>query len=53
MKTGSVTSRGIFPWYGEKCSSTMAVTFSSGDNDEPKIVSFSCLLPKDLTRKHL
>ena len=35
---GSVTSRGIFPWYGEKCSSTMAVTFSSGDNDEPKIV---------------
>ena len=36
--TGSVTSRGIFPWYGEKCSSTMAVTFSSGDNDEPKIV---------------
>ena len=37
---GSASSKGKFTWYGEKCASTMAVAYSSGDMDEPKIVSF-------------
>ena len=32
-------AKGKFTWYGEKCASTMAVAYSSGDMDEPKIVS--------------
>ena len=39
ISIGSVTSQGKFPWYGEKCSSTMSVTFSSGDSNEPKIAT--------------
>ena len=27
------------PWYAERCSSTMATTYSSGSIDEQKIVS--------------
>ena len=39
ISIGSVTSNDKFPWYGEKCSSTLAVTYSSGNNDEPKITT--------------
>ena len=39
ISIGSVTSNDKFPWYGEKCSSTLAVTYSSGNNDEPKIAT--------------
>ena len=38
---GSASSRGKFTWYGERCASTMAVTYSSGDSDEPKIVNMN------------
>ena len=43
---GSASSKGKFTWYGEKCASTMAVAYSSGDMDEPKIVSLpkNCIL---------
>ncbi len=27
------------PWYAEKCASTMAATYSSGEKSEPKIVN--------------
>ena len=35
---GSTTQHGRFPWYGERCASTMATTFSSGDYDEKQVV---------------
>lgn len=31
LSIGSATEKGEFPWYGEKCASTLAVTYSSGD----------------------
>ena len=36
---GSATQQGKFPWYGEKCASTMATTYSSGSYADQKIVS--------------
>ena len=27
------------PWYSEKCSSTIATTFSSGSSNQPKIIT--------------
>lgn len=36
---GSTSQKGNFPWYGERCASTMATTFSSGDKDEKQVVS--------------
>ena len=38
---GSTSQRGRFPWYGERCASTMATTFSSGESDEKKVVRTS------------
>ena len=37
---GSATQQGKFPWYGERCASTMATTYSSGSFMDEKIVSF-------------
>ena len=37
--SGSASQQGKFPWYGEKCASTMATTFSSGSYSDQKIVS--------------
>ena len=36
---GSATQQGKFPWYGEKCASTMSSTYSSGSFVDQKIVS--------------
>lgn len=38
VSIGSVSERGAFPWYGEMCASTMAVTYSSGAYTDQKIV---------------
>lgn len=40
---GSATENGNFPIYGEMCSATMAVTYSSGMLNEGKIVSTDVL----------
>lgn len=39
ISIGAVSMRGEKPWYAEECSSTIAVTYSSGSHKEPKIVS--------------
>lgn len=38
LSIGSASESGAFPWYGEKCASTMAVTYSSGAYTDQKIV---------------
>ncbi|TRY67501.1 hypothetical protein TCAL_03758 [Tigriopus californicus] len=38
ISIGSASEQGQFPWYGEKCSSTMASTYSSGAYTDQKIV---------------
>lgn len=40
LSIGSASESGAFPWYGEKCASTMAVTYSSGAYTDQKIVNF-------------
>lgn len=39
LAIGSVSEQGEFPWYGEQCAATMAVTYSSGAYTDQKIVS--------------
>lgn len=39
LSIGSASQHGRFPWYGEKCASTMASTFSSGAYTDQKISS--------------
>ncbi|XP_074602740.1 neuroendocrine convertase 1-like [Brevipalpus obovatus] len=39
ISIGSVTQNGSFPWYGERCASTLAVTFSSGSKKEGKVAT--------------
>ena len=46
--SGSASQQGKFPWYGEKCASTMATTFSSGSYSDQKIVSNNILCVKVL-----
>lgn len=41
LSIGSASQQGQFPWYGEKCASTMAATFSSGAYRDQKIVSLN------------
>ncbi|XP_011405480.2 PREDICTED: furin-1-like [Amphimedon queenslandica] len=36
---GSITEYNNFPWYAERCSSIMAITYSSGSSNEKKIIS--------------
>lgn len=37
LSIGAVTQHGEFPWYGERCASTLAVAFSSGSLSESKV----------------
>jgi len=39
LSIGSASQQGKFPWYGEKCASTMATTFSSGSYADQKIAT--------------
>ncbi|KAK9874872.1 hypothetical protein WA026_005686 [Henosepilachna vigintioctopunctata] len=50
ISIGSASERGIFPWYGEACSSLMAVTYSSGAYSDQMIVTTD--LHNNCTVKH-
>ncbi|XP_045469329.1 neuroendocrine convertase 1-like [Harmonia axyridis] len=50
VSIGSVNERGIFPWYGEACASTLAVTYSSGARSDQMIVTTD--LYNNCTMKH-
>lgn len=39
LSISSATERGLVPWYSEKCSSTLATTYSSGSKEERQIVT--------------
>ena len=39
ISVGSASEHNDFPWYAEFCSSTLAVTYSSGSSGEKQIVS--------------
>lgn len=39
LSIGAVTQFGHFPWYGERCSSTIAVAYSSGSNSDAKVAT--------------
>ena len=39
----SISENGLRPWYLEACSSTIAATYSSGEQEEGKVVSRSFL----------
>lgn len=39
ISIGSASQQGLFPWYGEICSSTLATAYSSGAYKDQKIVS--------------
>ncbi|CAG0923982.1 unnamed protein product, partial [Notodromas monacha] len=39
IAVGSASQSGKFPWYGEKCGSTMAATYSSGAYKDQKITT--------------
>lgn len=39
LSIGSVSESGAKPWYAEECSSTLAVTYSSGSTKEPQIIT--------------
>ena len=43
LAIGSASEGGHFPWYGERCASTMATAYSSGAYWDQMIVS--CSLP--------
>ncbi|XP_071039452.1 neuroendocrine convertase 1-like isoform X2 [Parasteatoda tepidariorum] len=39
LSVGSASQRGDFPWYGEKCASTMTTAYSSGAYSDQKIAT--------------
>ncbi|KAG8225590.1 hypothetical protein J437_LFUL006682 [Ladona fulva] len=39
LSVGSASQRGQFPWYGEKCPSTLAATYSSGEYTDQMIAT--------------
>ena len=39
LSIGSTSENGFKPWYAEECSSTLAVTYSSGSGNEKQILS--------------
>ncbi|KAI8434469.1 hypothetical protein MSG28_012487 [Choristoneura fumiferana] len=39
VSIGSASQHGLFPWYGEMCSSTLAVAYSSGAHKDQKIAT--------------
>jgi len=51
LAVGSASERGHFPWYGERCASTMAAAYSSGAYRDQMIVSFDHILYKILKEK--
>lgn len=38
ISISTVTQQNVAPWYGEKCASTLASTYSSGAKEDLKIV---------------
>lgn len=50
ISINSVSESGRFPWYGEKCSSTLAAAFSSGAYNDKKIASTD--IHNSCTRDH-
>jgi proprotein convertase subtilisin/kexin type 1 len=42
ISISTVTQQNAAPWYGEKCASTMASTYSSGAKEDLKIVIITC-----------
>lgn len=44
LSISSATQLGNVPWYSEACSSTLATTYSSGNQNEKQIVSHLCWL---------
>ena len=44
ISISSASQQGLSPWYAEKCSSTLATAYSSGDYTDQRIVSH-CTLP--------
>lgn len=39
ISISSASQQGLSPWYAEKCSSTLATAYSSGDYTDQRIVS--------------
>ena len=39
LSIGSTSQHGQFPWYGERCASTLAVAYSSGTYTDQKIAT--------------
>lgn len=39
ISISSASQHGLSPWYAEKCSSTLATAYSSGDYTDQRIVS--------------
>ncbi|XP_017772277.1 PREDICTED: neuroendocrine convertase 1-like, partial [Nicrophorus vespilloides] len=50
VSIGSASQRGEFPWYGEACASTLAVTYSSGAYQDQMIATTD--LHNECTIKH-
>nr|CAH7717328.1 unnamed protein product [Callosobruchus chinensis] len=50
ISIGSASQKGEFPWYGEACASTLAVTYSSGAYKDQMIATTD--LNNDCTTKH-
>nr|XP_022900544.1 neuroendocrine convertase 1-like [Onthophagus taurus] len=50
ISIGSASQKGEFPWYGEACASTLAVTYSSGAYQDQMIVTTD--LHNECTIKH-
>ena len=44
ISISSASQQGLSPWYAEKCSSTLATAYSSGDYTDQRIVSLSRLV---------
>lgn len=42
ISISSASQQGLSPWYAEKCSSTLATAYSSGDYTDQRIVSVLC-----------
>lgn len=42
ISISSASQQGLSPWYAEKCSSTLATAYSSGDYTDQRIVSALC-----------
>lgn len=45
ISISSASQQGLSPWYAEKCSSTLATAYSSGDYTDQRIVSgYTCYI---------